>query len=308
MKISEILKRISELIYTSSSYENASKMANFYGQLDGPYPDKFLIVLAGRKRIIEFKKLCQKLWKNNSNIYRTVAYQTFENGIISTLRKCIEQNHEFDANELKKLQTEFAKRKITEYEIFKELKGCIITSHQPIKINSFTFYNWPKHSKEIKEKYPIAFSKVYPSFYNENFKKVLVSYKISSRDYDRANEIADDKFKQLENILRFLFTHSGHSYRSRDLYEIGFFQLREEGWLDSKVISNESIGGHKKRVGTYRTLRLNKTLLSNNKRTRIIWELLQKSNNSKLETRLLNSIEWIGKAKHELEPEKALRH
>ncbi|MDO6821283.1 HEPN domain-containing protein [Zobellia sp. 1_MG-2023] len=305
MKISEILNRISELINTSSNYENTGEMSRYYGQIDGPQPDKFLIVISGRERIVEFKKLCQKLWKNRTDIYQTISYETFESGIIAVLRRSIEQSHKFDTNELKKLQTKFSERKITKYEIFKELKGCEITSHQPITINDFTFYNWPKHSKVIKEQYPIAFSKVYPSFYNEHFKKVLVSYKIESRDYDRANEIADDKFKQLENILRFLFTHSEHCNKFRDLYEIGFFELRQENWLDSKVISNEAIGGHTKIVGNYRTLRLNKTLLTNDKKTKAIWRILQKANTSKLETRLLNSIEWIGKAKHELEPEKA---
>jgi len=304
LKISEILERISELISTSNKYENVG-ISNYYGQIDGPYPDKFLIVISGRKRIVEFKKLCQKLWRDNNDIYQTISYQTFESGIIETLRNSIEQNYEFDTNKLKVLQTEFSKRKITKYEIFKELKGCKITSHQPIKINDFTFYNWPEHYNIIKEEYPIAFTKAYPSFYNEHFKKVLVSYKIESRDYDRANEIADNKFKQLENILRFLFTHSGHCNQYRDLYEIGFFELRQESWLDSKVISKGAKGGHMKIVGNYRTLRLNKTLLINDKKTKIVWGLLQKSNNSKLKTRLLNSIEWIGKAKHELEPEKA---
>lgn len=274
--------------------------------MDGPYPDKFIIIISTRKNIIEFEHLCRKLWKSNKEIHRTISYKSFKTGIINNLRKNIELDLEFDSPLFNQFQEKLCERKVSEYEIYKEIKGCKISSVEPIIINDFSFYNWPKHSKIIKANHKKAFSKQNHYFYSEDDKKALVSYKISSRDYDRANEIADEKFKQLENILRFLFTDTNHSNDACNLHDIGIFEHREQEWLESKVIYDESIGGHSIVVGTYKNLSLNKRLLVGNKNSKRLWELLQKLNPSKLEYRVLNSIEWIGKAKHELEPEKGI--
>lgn len=302
----KILTRIRELIKTAKSYQEIKEMSTLYGNIDGPYPDKFLIVLSGRKNIIEFENLCGKLWKSNKEIHKTISYKKFKKGIIENLRKVIENDFEFDSNVfieyLEKLLTE----NVSKYEIFKEIKGCKITSKKPLIINDFCFYNWPNHSKHITEKHKTAFEKNNQSFYYKEDKKALVSFSIDSRDYDRANEIADQKFKQLENILRFIFTNTNHSNQSCNLNDVGFFEHREQEWLESKVIYDEHIGGHSIVVGTYRNINLNKSLLTGSKKLKKIWELLQKPNISKLETRILNSLEWIGKAKHELEPEKEI--
>lgn len=300
------LTKIRKLIWVTDSYQNIKERSIMYGRMDGPYPDKFLIVLSGRKDIIEFENICRKLWKSNKEVNRTISYKHFEKGIIENLRKTIEANIEFDTNLFQKFLDILLEEKVSEYEIFKELKGCYITAIKPIIINDFCFYNWPRHSKIIEEKHKEAFSKPNQYFYYKEDKKSLVSFSITSRDYDRANQIADQKFKQLENVLRFIVTDTSHRNQSCNLYDVGFFEHRGEEWLDSKVIHDGYIGGHSIIVGTYRNLNLSKKLLVGNKKLERIWDLLQKSNASKFEARILNSIEWIGKAKHELEPEKQI--
>ena len=301
-----ILTRIRELIKTAKSYQEIKGISTLYGIIDGPYPDKFLIVLSGRKNIIEFESLCRKLWKSNKEINKTISYKKFEKGIIENLRNVIENDLEFDSNLFNKYIEKLLNENISKYEIFKEIKGCQITTKKPLIINDFCFYNWPNHSKQITEKHKTAFEKDNQYFYYKEDKKALVSFSISSRDYDRASEIADQKFKQLENILRFIFTDSNHNNLSCNLNDVGFFDNREQEWLESKVIHDEYIGGHSIIVGTHNNINLNKRLLTGSKKSKKIWELLQKQNISKLETRILNSIEWIGKAKHELEPEKEI--
>ncbi|WP_456422043.1 hypothetical protein, partial [Lutibacter sp.] len=83
------LTRIRELIKTAESYQEIKEMSTAYGIIDGPYPDKFLIVLSGRKKIIEFENLCGKLWKSDKETHKTISYKKFKKGIIENLRKGI---------------------------------------------------------------------------------------------------------------------------------------------------------------------------------------------------------------------------
>lgn len=217
----------------------------------------------------------------------------------------IESEQNFSNLDWKSFKNDFQDYETVTQEIFKVLKGCEISSKEPLNLSHFTFYNWPKHYKFIKNKYPKAFEKQYSSFYDEKSPMTLISTVVKSKDFYKGNEIADLKLKKIENILRYLFTDSSYSHSGLKHFDIGIFDFRDKELIESQTVTANSKGGNLKYTGTSRNLVLNKKSLISKKYLNKIWEILDKENPNNVELRILNSIEWIGKAKHEIEKEKA---
>jgi len=296
------LNKLKGLLKTSQGYPKACGW--LYGNVTGPN-DHFYIYTEDRKTAIVFDNLMDNIWKNDVEICQNISKSWFSKELLYHLRNKLFANEDFTKNDSIEFRNYFLDRESIEYEIFKEIKGCTISSRIPITISQFTFYNWPKHFKFIKEKYPKAFARQYPSFYDERIEMTLVSTIIKSKDGERAHERADIKFKRLENTLRYLFTDSSYSSSGSKLNDIGIFDFRKNEWLESMDVSEDSKGGISKPIGTYRNLTLNKKSFCNKRHLSNIWKIIDSENPTKLENRILNSIEWIGKAKHEIEKEKA---
>ncbi|MEO8254669.1 MAG: hypothetical protein ABI554_09835 [Flavobacterium sp.] len=265
------------------------------------------LFVKSRNETREFYRQIDQIFKNEKEISDNFTKNTLKKEILNLIRRKREKNEIINKEDCKLIKKSLLEYETVEYKIFKEIKGCVITSVNPIKINDLTFYNWPGHKKNIIENNSLAFKKKYPSFYDPKISKTLLSIKVKAKEYQKAYEIVDDKFKKIENILRYLFTHTNHSTNGSNTYDIGIFEFRQYDWLETMDISNNSIGGISGSTGTHRTLKLNKKSLLNKNNVSRIWEILNKPypNPNKIESRLLNSIEWIGKAKHEMEQQKA---
>ena len=304
MKILEELKNLTE---TSTTWKIQSKGKTIlFGQLDGPYPDKFLIVINGRKNIVEFHKLIQKLWKGDIELFDNITLETFQSAIIKLIREKYESDESFDQLDFRSIRKGLLVKETSFFEIFKELKGCQVATKEPITLSNFNFYSWPKHLMYIRDNFKEAFTKNEIYFYNPSDNKTLLSTKVNAKELDRAYEIADKNFKKLESILRYILTDTSHSNEGCNLYDIGIFDFREQNWLTSVRVTKDSIGSSSKIIGTYKELLLTDELLCGKEsRKKRIWEILKKPKPNKLEVKILNSIEWIGKAKHEIDIEKA---
>jgi len=90
------------------------------------------------------------------------------------------------------------------------------------------------------------------------------------------------------------------------MYDIGIFDYREQNWLKNVEVFKDSIGSVSKVVGTYKEFNLTSdTLIGEKDGKNRIWKIVSNPKPNKLEIKILNSIEWIGKAKHEIDSEKA---
>lgn len=299
------LNYIKSLIETGKHHD-IKGYANIFGRLDGPKPDKFFIIINGRKNVIEFERLTHQLWKKQTNIFETVTLKSFQSAIVHIIRRSIEEDREINQSDFNDLKNALTSKKITKYEIFKEIKGCTIKAENPFSINQFNFFSWPEHADFIKKVYKKAFDLNSQYFYNDEDNKQLISIYAESRERERGLEIAEQKFKQLENILRYLVTDTNHSNEGVNMYDIGIYDHREQNWQDSIIINQDSISGISKLAGTYNKIELTENSLKKTAEAKRLWEILNKKQKSKIETRILNAVEWIGKAKHELSSEKAI--
>lgn len=302
------INKISDLVNISEGFPEIF-IGSFYVDqtIDGPMRENFYLYVKNRNDVKEFYKQIDQILKNENDISINITKKTLKNEILSLIRRKKENNEIITKDDCRLIKKSLLEYETVEYEIFKEIKGCSINSVEPIVINDLTFYNWPKHQKNIIANNSKAFEKKHPSFYDPKFPKSLLSIKVKAKEYEKAYEIVETKFKKAENILRFLFTETSHCESGSNMYDLGIFHFRQSDWQESMDISKDSIGGISKTTGTYRNLVLNKKAILNKNNSNRIWEIFNKPNPNpnKIETRILNSIEWIGKAKHEIEQEKA---
>ena len=237
----KILKELKDLSETSKTWKIESKDKSLlFGELDGPNPDKFLIVIIGRKRIIEFHNKVNKLWKSDIELFNNVTLKTFRLKVVELIRLKLELSESFSKSDFENFKLELLSKPAINREIFKEINGCVITSKEPIELKTFKFYSLPEHVEFIKSRYSVAFQKNEIYFYNPLDKKTLVSTNISAIEFERAVEIADNKFKKLENILRYLLTDTSHANDSCNYYDIGIFDYREQNWLKSVQVTEKT--------------------------------------------------------------------
>jgi len=298
------LNKLKSLIKTSTGLPVVSAGGWLFGNNRG-HDDNFYLYAENRTIAIEIYQLIDKIWRKDINISSSVSKNWFESELKYILREKFEHNQEFTHLDWKNFIQIFLNRDLIDHEIFKEIRGCKINGKLPLQIAHFTFYSWPLHFKHIKDKYPKAFEKQYPSFYDERISMTLISTIVKSRDGLRAHELADIEFKKIENTLRYIFTSSPTSTSIGKNHDIGIFDFRKGEWLESNDITENYKGGIHKPIGTYKDLSLNQTKLKRKKHILKIWDLLAKKQPTNIETRILNAIQWIGKAKHELEKEKA---
>tara|TARA_R110002033_G_scaffold171040_2_gene215395 strand:+ start:3409 stop:4662 length:1254 start_codon:yes stop_codon:yes gene_type:complete len=300
------LQKIRNLIKTSENWPEVESGAVIRGRMDGPNPDKFYIYSYNRKHTIEIDTIIEKIWKKHPDIFNNFSKKSIEKEIMHLIRKKIECNEEISQKDWSNLRENLLKKKSVKHEIFRELKGCVLNSVKPIEINDIVFYNLKRHYSFLKKNNKEAFTHKYPSFFDIKTTNTIISIIITAKEYDRAYEIADEKFKRTENVLRYLFTQTSHEKSGFIKHDLGIFQFRDFELLESISISENRIGGISKTTGTYQILKLNKNLLNSKKNnSKTIWEILNKHNLTKIEKRVLNSIEWIGKAKYEHEIDKA---
>lgn len=264
---------------------------------------KFYLYVPNREVAIEVESQIDYLWKKEKKVFNNIPKEYFERQLYSHVLEKFESGQNFEEKDWQTLISYYSDQYLFKFEIFKELKGCSITSKQPIIVSNFKLYSWPKHKKIIKTNYPLSFRGNSPSFYDEKKEITLVSVIIEAKVSGRAHELAEDLFKRFENILRYLF--SDPSYSKAKTHDLGIFDFRKKDWSESYDLSHSSTGGIFTPIGTSQNFKFNSKTLVNKVHMRKIWSIVSKKNLSKIEIRLLNAIEWIGKAKHEIEKEKA---
>lgn len=297
------LDSLLQYIHTSREMPKLSGGGFFYNNPYGPITEVYIYV-KDRNDSIEFHNQIDKLWRKEKVIFDNISKDWFQQELMYIIRRKLTNGEEIKDSDLQDLKNSFLSKPIVTSEIFKEIKGCKINSKQPINIDEFNFYNWPKHFSYIKNNYPKAFENQYPSFYDERKEMTLISTKASAIDPSKAEEIAYSRFKKIENVLRYFFTDTEHNSAGMIIHDIGIFDFRERGKEENQIVTDDSKGGSYKTTGTYKDIVIKKSDLINKKKSKI-WEIINKPNPSKIEKRIINSIEWIGKAKHEIEQEKA---
>lgn len=282
-------------------------MCEYGGELSGSYTclnhdNGKPIVIKGEEKCKKFHYLIEQIWKSDNEIYQTIWQGCIEIKISEIIVNSFRENASIE-KELKNLINELLEIEKEKWLFFMEVYGVVMETEKPMEFGQFTIYNWEKHKYIIEDKFknaqpdPHAIHK-----WARGDEKYLISVAVVARDLSRAKSLADEKFRQAENIFAYLGedinTHSN----------IGILHYDKNlGNRAIAVSSNNRTGLSEDKLGNYFNVYIDRNVrISNNENGNYkIWEIASKSNKSEIEKRLLIAVEWIGKGVNDLDDAKA---
>ncbi len=295
MKHDKLINIINELIDISEI------IPRFINNFPEPYKsfgiDKYNITFRGYDKLEKFQNGLESMYKYNKEIADTWTLNKFETDFVSLIRLLKNGKGRCQSKDIELLFENFTKVEIQESEILYELYGAEMNLPK-LTLGDFTVYNFDLSITELTERFPYL---VHQDLYFSNRKsRYIVGIKVKARDNDKAVEIANKLCETFENVFSYMIADIKHQRT------VGIFNFR--GWRTTSIVvcNNNSMGFQDKNDIS---LPVNidepffKDVSQGNDK---IWPLITKTQKTEIEIRLLNAIEWIGKAIYDIDLSKSL--
>lgn len=284
---------INNIIKSANIFKSLKEMASS----DAPFI-KSGVYIAEEKDAIEYQKALTFLFEANKEVSNTYSIRSFEDCIINIIRDSLSENTICKEDDIKDLYKTVLAKPITDLEIIYILKGVKVNEAKSA-LGDFTIYKYPDCIELLTEKYPTFWQ--HNTFLNDKNPETLLGIKVKARENNKIVEIADSLVKTFENTLNYEIADLTHR-RS-----IGIFTYRP--WSNVPRITcyeNKGIGYYGSNIPSLPITLLLSTSEEIPSERKILFELITKVNKTEIERRVLNAVEWAGKACIDLDNSKAL--
>lgn len=278
------------------SHSRLSKTSDFF-EVKEPFISKCGITIVGKELVSNYNKSISQLYRTHNEIEPTISFEYFENSILHIVESHVSINTKCGVNEIKALFDTILKMPIIEREIFYFLKGAKLDNIKS-SIGDFKIYKYPDCIQLLTDKYKTFYE--HDKFLIDSEKSnALISVNVSSREEKRGIEIADGLIRTFENVVNYTIGDLRH------YHSVGVFTYRQWSSI-SRVTCNEITG-----IGYYTNnihsvpvnFKHSVNELTNNKK---LFKLITQTEKTELEKRILNAVEWAGKACIDFDNSKAL--
>ncbi|AZV56765.1 HEPN domain-containing protein [Clostridium sp. AWRP] len=254
------------------------------------------LVLQDKEKAKNYNKIINKIWENCTELWDTVSLETIENEIIKVIIQSFENKTEIEIEDLKKIFKYLLSLKNENWTAFRQIYGIKMNSVKPLQFGDFTIYNLDNHKRILDQQYPNA------NLESNNSNKYFIKVMVKARDGEKAKILANRKFVQFENIIRFMIKDISH------YYNVAIFNYMHPSYEYARMLCDDGCTISDMRLNTTRSRKVDleeSYLINNEFGNKKIWEIAKKNNNSEIEKRLLVAIEWIGKGLNDLDEGKA---
>lgn len=259
--------------------------------------------IKGKETVALYRQTVDYLWKSDKDIFDTITEKDIIDKLVPILMK--NRNIELNADLINDIFSEIRSKPIQNYEVIYQLYGVEYYDERPLEIGPFTIYNLGIHRKILIEKYPqIEFAfKLTFNMDNPTLNKqaiVLIGVTERTRNKKRADEKGHIHLVQFEDTIRFILSDTSKRY------DVAVFNFNYYQWSRGIIVSGEEAGTTDKMSGTVDNVRLHQFPINDPQYGYDkIWSILAKSDPNKMEQRIINAIEWVGKALRDEEPARA---
>lgn len=291
IKINTKIKKAVDDLISSTFVDDSSNPANIDAVRTMSFGKDEVVVKSYENYKIYLKAMTE-IYNWVSNKEKNISFKFFEESIC----KLLIENSE---NLIEDLMNSFSKISVNDYFFIRPMFGLAMDNVNQIKKGKYTFIK-KQYIKEYLKTHCLNVNIINQCFkYDEGRNLCYVEIKCLAKDYDKAEEIANIEYIQLDNVLRFMI---GDNDRNMG---IGVFEYRATlfGGLfckcsDGKIRMSEtkiSTPPYKIKLDDVKFFDIKN---GNNK----IWDMLNSDSYNEIEIRILKSIEWIGMAINEDQP------
>lgn len=255
------------------------------------------ISFVGFEKLEVFQGHLEHLYTLNKELSETWTLKKFETELATLIRRLKNESKKCETKDIEELFVSFLTPEIYESEILYELYGAELDEPK-LSLGDFTVYNFDLSISELTEKYPhLAQSDIY---FSHRKSQLLLGIHTKARENAKAVEIADKLVETFENVFSYMICDLKHE-RS-----VGIFNFR--GWqTKTAVVCNNKSMGYHGRSRIFIPVNISDPFYLNpSQGNDILWKLITKSSKTEIEKRILNAVEWIGKAVYDLDISKSL--
>ena len=268
---------------------------------EGPYKSfgmgDWNITIIGINNISKFQILLEKLFFLNKEISETWTLKKFEEDFIDLIRKLKYEERVCTVGDLESLYNILLEKDVKESEILYEFYGASL-KQESIIFGDFCIYNYDLSINTLIEKYPHLNNTDF-YFYHKT-SNLLLGIKVKARENNKAIELADKLCETFENVFSYMISDLKHEKT------VGVFNFR--GWhTTAAVVCNNHSMGWQGRSNISIPVNIEDPFFKDQSQGNDkVWSLITKNNKTEIEKRLLNSIEWIGKAIYDVDMSKSV--
>lgn len=199
------------------------------------------------EHIKQFDEAINLCWKNDSEIHQTISEKTIKTKIDNLILNAYKTEKPITKLEIEELFNDLKAIPKIEEEILHPLYGTKLSTPELLKLGLFTVYNWELHESHITQKYPHLIEHIaYQSFLKDAKQLMLISVKVLTRDSSRVQEVAYSRFRQFENVVRYMIADK------EGRIDVGIFDYHQGAWLKSFVLSDTGTSYSSQRQGALR--------------------------------------------------------
>jgi len=283
------LTKIAEIIL--QTFDNSPEPNKSFGI------DKCNITFRGFDNVKKFQDGLETIFNSNKDISEMWTLNKFETEFVHLIRVLKNESRSCNKTDIDSLFDKFTKVEIQESEILFELYGAEMNLPKLV-LGDFTIYDFDLSISELTERFPYLANQDF--YFTHRKSKYLVGIKVKARDNDKAVEIAKRLCEVFENVFSYMIADLKHERT------VGIFNFR--GWKTTCiVVCNQNSMGLKGKNTIFLPVNISDSFFTDSSQGNDkIWSLITKTHKTEIEKRLINAIEWIGKAVYDIDLSKSL--
>lgn len=244
-----------------------------------------------------FKENVDFLYNSEIKISDSFSHKIFQKKLIGLLKKIHSEDRDFKEKDWDEFKTDLYNLPEESFRIFAPIYG-ITMDKATFSLGDFTIYN-PKYFKDqLVVEYPKIVKLINEHVkFDDNYK---ISVDVVAKDMEKCYELGFKAFNSFENVANFTMA-TFHKTKRVGIFNYSKFINFECFMLNAKMVNRSSVI-----LEHFEEVKIDDfKLISTENDNDIIWKLIT-SNKNQIEQRILNSIEWCGKALIEVDDSKAL--
>jgi len=284
---------ISKLLKIKTFINTIDPLSVDLNEIELPFKSYGKNFIVGLNNIISFDRTIDEIWMYNNNIY----YNYTRERIIQDILEIIENDKNIEVNNwLDSLLNGDSK----DYWIYKEIKGAILSEGKHVCLGPYLIVD-RQHHKDIIIRNSNYNRDDWDSIWKKSTQSLMVGINLKVKDLDRGYEVANEKFRLFENIVKYLIPDFT---KGKELTVVN----ATEPIIDcSYALNNE--GNYECINFIDRTIELinlnNPNFYNSEIGTDYLFTIAGKEDRTDIENRIIASVEWVGKGLREFDKTKA---
>ena len=242
----------------------------------------------GNENVLKFKNFFSDFYHSDKDIFNNVSEKKVTDALVRLFKEKKMNGGKISIAEIDAIKNLLKSNPVSTYRVLRGIYGIDLQDlSKPYHIGNFTIYHYSSHKNIIESYTPVS-----PEFLLMDKEEYLVEYKVEARDGNKALEKADKYFALFPLFVKFML---GSKIKHHD---IGILQFPNSTLTQAFILSAEdnSIKLDNEN-GFYLPFHIDdEYFIKPEAGYDKLWILIDKANKNKLETRIVNAVQWIGKS------------